>query len=128
MKIKVPVEFKGEIVLDCPDRINDYNKALLVKTFLENILVDLDINEAKECPKSYLDEADYSNFPIKIPFVDKFACMQSLNKLMKINPHENPDCKDWEELKFEVSESMWNFGTIKLPKKYSDPNLKHVSQ
>ena len=109
MKVKVPVEFKGEITVDCPDRLNDYNKLLLVNKFLENILVDLNIDEAKECPESYLDEADYSNFPIKFPF------MQSLNKLM--NPHENPDCKDWEEMKFVVSKSMWNFGTIKLPKK-----------
>ncbi len=120
MKIKVPVEFKGKITLDCPDRLSDYNKLLLVKTFLENILVDLDINEVKECPKSYLDEGDYSNLLIKLPF------MRSLNKLTNASSHENPDCKDWEELKFEVSESMWNFGTIKLPKKYSDPNLKDV--
>jgi hypothetical protein len=113
MKIKVPVEFKGEVTIDCPDRLNDYNQLLLVKTFLENTLVDLILSEKEdECPDSYLDQADYSEFPIKIPFLKK--------------KYKNPKSKDWEDLKFVVSKSMWSFGTIKLPKKYSDPGLKDV--
>lgn len=102
MKIKVPVEFKGEILLDCPDRINNYNKKLLIKTFLENILVDLVLSEKEECPDSYLDQADYSEFPIKIPFIKK--------------AYKNPASKDWEELNAKVSKSMWNFGNINIPK------------
>ena len=103
MKIKIPFDFKGEITLECTDRINDYNKFILAKTYLENALMNLIINEGEEdFTSEYLDKADYSEFPIKIPFVKK--------------PYVNPTSNDLKELKAEVSNLEWNLGEIKIPK------------
>lgn len=98
MKMKVPVEFKGEIILDCPDHLNEYNKLLLAKTYLESILLDLVIKEENNCSKEFMDQADYSEFPLKIPFIKK--------------SYKNPTAKDWEELKAEISSGKWIIGQV----------------